>query len=216
MKLPPKRRKGEGPSPPPGGGKFRTQRGVTGSESRDPSPAPQGSNQVPGCHAPGGWQLLRRVGASCGKQGEEVSSRCPGLCPSPVLDWRKRGNEATSVDTSILPAAQQGRPASRGALKLVGEDTDSQRWIWSWKVSACDRSVVTGGGSPVLGLKVSQRASLVNSDKHQGCLSEVTPQVARHPKPPFLFSYPSTPGRRDPQPCQDLLGQSNRVARGEA
>lgn len=69
MKLPPKRRQGKGPKPP-GGGKFRTQRGVTGSESRAWSPAPQSSNQVPGSHASGGWQLLRVGG---GKQGGEVA-----------------------------------------------------------------------------------------------------------------------------------------------
>lgn len=105
MKLPSKRRKGEGPRPP-GGGKFRTQQGVTGSESRAPCPAPQGSNQVPGRHAPGGWQLLRRVGVG---SREERWQSLPGLHPSPVFAWQKREEkEDTPVGTSILPAVQQG------------------------------------------------------------------------------------------------------------
>lgn len=121
-----------------------------------------------------------------------MSTTAQASAPALCLTGGRGGeeNEATSVDTSILPAAQQGRLASRGPLRLVGEDTGSQRWIWSWKVSACDMSMVTGGKSPVLGLRVSRRASLVESDEHQGCLSEVTPQVARHLKPPLFLSLP--------------------------
>lgn len=125
MKLPPKRRQGKGPRPP-GGGKFRTQRGVTGSESRARSPAPQSSNQVPGRRASGGWQLLRR-GRGVGSREERWPSTPRPLYLNPVLAWLKREEEEdTPVGTSGLPAVEQGAAGIWGrALGQVGEDIGS-------------------------------------------------------------------------------------------
>lgn len=120
MKLPPKRRQGEGPRPP-GGGKFRTQRGVTGSESRARSPAPQSSNQVPGRRASGGWQLLRRVGGwEAGRRG---GHQRPDLYRNPVLAWLKREEEE---DTPVGTSVEQGAAGIWGrALGQVEGDIGS-------------------------------------------------------------------------------------------
>lgn len=144
MKLPPKRRKGEGPRPP-GGGEFRTQRGVTGSESRAPSPAPQGSNQVPGCRAPGGRQLLRRVEG--GKQGGWSS--LPGPLPQPCGLPGRRGNRRTPLWVPLFSLL-----FSRGQLASGGREghTEASRgryWflevdVGHGRCQACDRSAVTG------------------------------------------------------------------------
>lgn len=89
---PPKEEK-EGAQGPPGGAKFRTQRGVTGSESRAPSPAPQGSNQVPGRHAPWGLAAPEEGAGERMREAGRGGHRCLDLHPSPVLDWQKRGGE---------------------------------------------------------------------------------------------------------------------------
>lgn len=70
MKLPSKRRQGEGPTPP-GGGKFRTQRGVTGSESR--APEPSSAELKPGARPPCLRGLAAPEEGGGGKQGGEVA-----------------------------------------------------------------------------------------------------------------------------------------------
>lgn len=128
--TPPKRRKGGGPKTPQEGGRFRTQRGVTGSESRAPSPAPQGSNQVPGRHAP--WGLAApEEGAGEGMwEAGRSGHHCLDLHPSPVPDWQKRGGKGGHpcghLCSPCCSAGAAGIWVGGGALRLVrGEETVS-------------------------------------------------------------------------------------------
>lgn len=121
MKLPPKRRQGEGPTPP-GGGKFRTQRGVTGSESRARSPAPQSSNQVPGRRASGGWQLLRRVGVGS-REERWPSTPGPLLQPCACLAEEGRRGGGHSCGNLCSPCRSSGGSwhLGEGTGKVAGD-----------------------------------------------------------------------------------------------
>lgn len=121
--TPPKRRKGEGPGPP-GGGKVRTQRGVTGSEFRAPEPSSAGLK--PGARPPCPWgPAAPEEGAGKGmwEAGRRGGHHRLDLHPSPMLYWQKRrgGKAGRPMWTPLFSLLfKQGQlAAGRGTLRLV-------------------------------------------------------------------------------------------------